>query len=242
MKICIFLNGTFENQDFYKKAAVESFDKVIVADGAANICYKMKITPDYIIGDFDSIEQAVKEHFEKQEKTTVIEAPSQDTLDFQEAIWLAEALLNNEDPIEGLRKREDSFLQSFANGKSAPNKVEGEHEITIFGGISANEIDHTVGNFFLGVSNVAKNILLKFSNEKYNIFVTKKEVQLDTKPNDLISIIPLTKVTNLTYQGLKYSIKNLDVEPGWLGTRNRTTSADCRISFDSGTLLIVKYN
>lgn len=56
MKICIILNGEIKNYDYIKNIITKNnYDYIICADGGANHSYKMGITPDYIIGDLDSI-------------------------------------------------------------------------------------------------------------------------------------------------------------------------------------------
>lgn len=70
MKVLIFVNGDAPFSSEIEKEYKES-DFVIAADGGANICYKEGIIPDYIIGDFDSVEENILEHF--KEKKSIIE-------------------------------------------------------------------------------------------------------------------------------------------------------------------------
>lgn len=64
MKICIVLNGEVENytkiRDFITK---EDYDYIICADGGANHTYNMEITPDYIIGDLDSVDEKLVSYY-----------------------------------------------------------------------------------------------------------------------------------------------------------------------------------
>ncbi|GAA3651776.1 thiamine diphosphokinase [Asaccharospora irregularis DSM 2635] len=64
MKICIVLNGEVENytkiRDFITK---EDYDYIICADGGANHTYYMEITPDYIIGDLDSVDEKLVSYY-----------------------------------------------------------------------------------------------------------------------------------------------------------------------------------
>ncbi len=73
-KCCIFVNGNMKTQDFYKRQILE-YELVISADGASNRLFEMKIIPDFIVGDLDSIKEKTLEFYKKQE-TTFIKFPS----------------------------------------------------------------------------------------------------------------------------------------------------------------------
>jgi len=68
------------------KKAVSSCAKIIAADGAAEMCRQAGVTPDYIIGDFDSITAEVREHFNE---AVLIERADQDFTDLQKCIDFA---------------------------------------------------------------------------------------------------------------------------------------------------------
>jgi len=239
MKICIVLNGEISDPDIFQQQ-IKKFDSIIAADGGANKCYELGIVPDYIIGDFDSVRGDVLDYF-RQQKTRVISAPSQNTLDFQEAIWLAEAIFSGDDIQQGLDARRIHFLQNSVvdkNIKLAENSD--SFLITIFAGLSDSQIDHTMGNLLLGVS-LPAYITLQFFNSDSDIFVTKQRLTLDGEKNDIVSVIPLQKAKGLNYSNLLYPVKNLDVDVGWLGSRNRMTERQASIDFESGTLLVVRH-
>ncbi|SHJ58477.1 thiamine diphosphokinase [Tepidibacter formicigenes] len=62
MKVAIIANGEIKDYNFHKDI-IKKFDYVICADGASNHAYKMKITPNIILGDLDSINKEVKSYF-----------------------------------------------------------------------------------------------------------------------------------------------------------------------------------
>ncbi len=67
MKACILLNGKIEDLNFLKKTIdKENYDYIICADGGANFLYKIKVVPDYILGDLDSLELKVKNYFKEK--------------------------------------------------------------------------------------------------------------------------------------------------------------------------------
>jgi len=60
--ILIIANGILPPKDFCKQFTNKA-DKIIAADGGANHCLTLGITPDIVIGDLDSISDEAKEKF-----------------------------------------------------------------------------------------------------------------------------------------------------------------------------------
>jgi thiamine pyrophosphokinase len=90
MHIFIISNGKLENIPFHKKLLKDA-DMIICADGGANNANLLKVIPDYIIGDFDSVKKTMLNHFEKTNKTVIIPKPEQDSTDTEAAISLSKA-------------------------------------------------------------------------------------------------------------------------------------------------------
>jgi len=95
MKILIIANGTIKDLDFHKNLVNKS-DLVVCADGGLNHCENLEIVPDYLIGDFDSVEENLLQKYKDNEKTKVIFDPDQDKTDLELAIELCHTL----DPVE----------------------------------------------------------------------------------------------------------------------------------------------
>ena len=67
MKVCILLNGKINDYSIIKQFINnQNYDYIICADGGANHAYKMNITPNYIIGDLDSINKEIIDFYKKQ--------------------------------------------------------------------------------------------------------------------------------------------------------------------------------
>ncbi|SKA92356.1 thiamine diphosphokinase [Caloramator quimbayensis] len=62
MKALIIAHGGIENIDILKKL-YPSYDIVICADGGAKYAYACDIIPDYLIGDFDSIDNKILDFY-----------------------------------------------------------------------------------------------------------------------------------------------------------------------------------
>lgn len=65
MKVLIISNGDIRDYNFYEEL-LKDVDMVICADGGANHAYQMKIKPDLIIGDIDSIKEEILEFYENE--------------------------------------------------------------------------------------------------------------------------------------------------------------------------------
>lgn len=115
-------------------------------------------------------------------------------------------------------------------------------QITIIGAIGTRQ-DHTIANIHILKKALDKNIKSKIINEKNEIELINKDIVLK-KDNKYkyISIIPLTsKVTELTIEGMKYSLKNYTLEIGnSLGISNEQIDEFAEIKIKSGILIIIK--
>lgn len=111
MRVVIIANGEMEDYEWHK-GIVATADKIICADGGSNHAYAMGVTPHTIIGDLDSIEKHVLQHFSTVE---VLKYPKEkDFTDTQLAINLALKLNPREIILLGaLGKRLDHTLANI---------------------------------------------------------------------------------------------------------------------------------
>ena len=67
MKACILLNGEIKDTNFIKDIIdSEDYRYIICADGGARHLYKLNITPNYIIGDLDSLEEPIIDYYKSK--------------------------------------------------------------------------------------------------------------------------------------------------------------------------------
>jgi thiamine pyrophosphokinase len=204
-KIAIIANGTIKDNDFHKKL-LQDFDIVICADGGANIAKELQITPDYIIGDLDSIKSSVLSYFKDLNETEIIKDDNQDKTDLELAIVLAESL----DPSE----------------------------ITIFGAMGGR-IDHTLANI-LCLCKIPSEIKTQIIDERNSVELVEDSIDLDGNIGDIISIVPITDISNLYYNGLKWNVKNRNTNIGWFGISNLLENNHANISFSKGKILVIR--
>ena len=93
MKVCIVLNGEIKNYDKTKEIIHrEKYDYIIGADGGCNHLYKMNITPQYIIGDLDSINKDLVEYYKSNNVIFKTYPSHKDETDSEICIYLAKEL------------------------------------------------------------------------------------------------------------------------------------------------------
>ena len=93
MKVCIVLNG--EVKDYKKTKEIileENYNYIIGADGGCNHLFKMNITPNYIVGDLDSIKREIIEYYENKNVTFKRYPSHKDETDSEICIYLAKLL------------------------------------------------------------------------------------------------------------------------------------------------------
>jgi thiamine pyrophosphokinase len=208
----IFVNGNLSNLSQAKKIITKE-DYLIAADGGVKHIFKLGLTPNIIIGDFDSIPVSLQKIFIKK-KIELIKYPrKKDKTDFELAI--------------------DYCLK---------NKFQ---EIIIFG-ILGDRIDHMMANIFLIIR--TQNTLLrqgfggqvKIIEGKKEIFVLNKEIAINGKIGDEVSIIPVSeKLEDVSTVGLEYPLTNETLSFG--STRsisNVMKKNPAKISVTRGTAII----
>ena len=85
MRILIIANGSPVSQELVRRLSAES-DRVVLTDGAANHWNPYLPAPDFVLGDFDSIQPV---HLATLTKTQRIDAPDQHASDLEKAIQFA---------------------------------------------------------------------------------------------------------------------------------------------------------
>lgn len=97
MKVCIVLNGEVKDYKRTKEIILEeNYNYIIGADGGCNHLFKMNITPNYIVGDLDSIKREVIEYYENKNVTFKRYPSHKDETDSEICIYLAKLLRADE--------------------------------------------------------------------------------------------------------------------------------------------------
>jgi thiamine pyrophosphokinase len=199
VKIAIVANGRLTVGAFYREI-LKKADMVVCADGGANHCQEMGITPHAVVGDMDSISGSLLRELQENSKTDVVVDNDQDYTDLQLAIRYAKA--ENPDKMQVLCSVGD-------------------------------QLDHTLANIMCLEPGIE---LVDPCNRAY---IVDKEISLKGRRGSIVSVIALSDVCGLSYQGLKWGVRGLDVPAGWLGIRNRMTGNEATVRLNKGRLLVI---
>jgi thiamine pyrophosphokinase len=111
-------------------------------------------------------------------------------------------------------------------------------EIILLGAIG-DCIDHTLANA-LCLMKIAPMIKTRLIDDKNEVTLVQNFVEITGKKDDIVSVIPLTDVKGLTYEGLKWKVCDQNVSLGWFGIRNRMLGEKASVRLRSGKVIVVK--
>jgi thiamine pyrophosphokinase len=118
----LVLNGEISHLDYIK----ENSSKIYAADGAANVLLNNHVTPDFIIGDLDSLNK--NKLVEKTKNICLVEDKNQDLNDFEKALRFIKSQNKSNILIFGFQGGE---LEHTLNNWSVLKKYINEFNLTI---------------------------------------------------------------------------------------------------------------
>lgn len=210
MKAIIFLNGEYNYEKEFVQKTIQKNDVVFCADGGGNYCYEYEITPNYIIGDLDSIKLEILNNYKKNGVKIEKYNPEKDYTDF-------ELILQKIEQYE--HENEIKF-----------------DKIYVLGGLG-KRIDMTLSNLYLleeynKLIFLSKNEEIFYKNKSFSI-KNKKGYEFS-----IISLNKIIK--NLTLKGFKYELNNVMIERKKSTlVSNVIISDECVVEFEEGALLII---
>lgn len=113
-------------------------------------------------------------------------------------------------------------------------------EIVMWGALG-KRIDHLVANLFLLTLPLKQGIRTKIIDEKHEIYVIDKEIELKGTKGDLLSLFPLSpEVKGVRTQGLKYRLQGETLLLGpTRGLSNEFMKETVKVTFEDGLLLVI---
>ena len=185
---------------------------IIVCDRGLEALYQLKIIPNHVVGDFDSVSSEVLEFYKKQ--TQIIfhtYHPEKDNTDTDIALKLAIGLKSSEITIMGaLGRRMDHAIANIHILKDA-----------LEANIPCQIIDE---------------------HNRIYLINKEMTLEKDKVYGKYISLIPLTsEVKDLTLTGFKYPLNNYDLPIGTsLGVSNEIVENIAQIKMKKGILIVIE--
>lgn len=185
---------------------------IIAVDRGIEALYQIGITPNHIVGDFDSVSTEILENYQKNSKIKFHQYnPEKDNTDTDMALKLAIELSSSEILIIGaLGKRMDHALANIHILKYALDAK-----------IPCQILD--------------KHNKIYLMDKKYTLYKNKTH-------GKYISLIPLTSmVEGITLKGFKYPLNNDCLSIGIsLGVSNEVIEDRATIELEKGILMVIE--
>lgn len=208
----IIVSGGDINKNFLEKLNLKNkFNNIIASDKGLEALDKCNIKPNYIIGDFDSLNEKVLNKYINDEEIKIIKLnPEKDYTDTHMALKLAIELKSTDITIIGaIGSRLDHTLANINILKEALEK----------------KVACRILNENNNITLINKNITIK-KEEEYPYI-------------SLIPLT--TNVTGLTLNGFKYPLDNATMEIGKsIGVSNEQIEDNATIKLEEGILIIIR--
>lgn len=220
MYVVIISGGTLEEK--YASALLKGRQKiqVIAVDGGLMYCKEQGITPDYIVGDFDTVDKEVLSEFRKNSTIKIREYnPCKDVTDTQAAVSLAIELLGQ----SGEKKEETNIYLLGATG---------------------SRMDHTLANTGCLLEVLQAGYFMKIIDNNNCIYAYTENFVLEREKllyENYLSLIAIEKVSGLCINGMKYEVENIELPIlCGHGVSNELLEERAEVKFTSGVLLVIE--
>lgn len=184
----------------------------ICVDGGLRIAYDNQIELDYVVGDFDTIDEKIIQYYKEETDVPIREFnPVKDNTDTDIALELAISLDPEEIVVIGaIGSRMDHTIANVQILKKAMDA-----------GIKAYLLDE-----HNRISMIDSSVTIK-KNMQYG---------------DYVSLLPITRrIEKITLKGFKYPLQEYTMEYGEsLGISNEIIDDEAEVLFDNGILLMIE--
>ena len=212
MKFLIVSGGSLSKEFVTKVVGQGKYDRILAADSGMNALYAAAVTPDIIIGDFDSADEKILAFFQQNKAIDFCTLnPEKDDTDTEFAIR------------ESIRRGADSITIIGGTGTRLDH---------VLGNISLLGI---------GLEEGVRMELLDAHNRicmiDHSVTLKKKE-----QYGNYLSLIPYNgNVTGVTLKGLKYPLHDYTMGGfNSLGISNEIVDDEASIELTSGQLLVIE--
>lgn len=211
-RVVLITGGNIDIQNLGDYIENSEVSKIIAVDGGLSILDKMRILPDYIVGDFDTIsEEILSKYLDNQDIEIIRLIPEKDFTDTHTALEKAIELKPDEIVIfGGVGTRMDHSISNIQLLQCA-----------LYKGIKAYILDN---------------------NNKIYLINGYTEIEKSKTYGNYISLIPLSeKVKGVTLKGFKYPLDNFDFDirkSVTLGVSNEIVEDKAVIEIESGIFMV----
>jgi thiamine pyrophosphokinase len=238
MRIVIIANGIPPAQhdiDRWLRAG----DTLLCADGGAKAALALGLSPQHVIGDFDSLTTDKLNALQQRGATLHRHPTHKDETDLELALLMAVGLFTT----EHAESTESTDKKKKPSVPSAISVV--EKEIVVLGALGGR-IDHELANLLLLAMPALKGTRVVLAHGAQQLFAIdardgEATAQLHGHAGDIVSLLPFNgDAHGITTAGLEYPLRNesLFVGPA-RGVSNVMLADDASVTVRAGMLLCV---
>ena len=211
IKILIVSGGNINNDFFKNQILKDKFDLIIASDKGLETLDRFSIKPNYIIGDFDSINLKILEKYINDKSVKLIKLnPIKDYTDTHMALKLA------------IKCRSDDIIIIGATGTRIDHTM-----------ANINILKEALNK------NVECKILDE--NNSIRLINKNTKIYKDNNYPYISLIPLTTTVKGITLKGFKYSLNNATMKIGKsIGVSNEQTKKIATIEIKQGVLIVIK--
>ena len=211
MKYLIVCGGEIDG-DFAERLIMSSgFGVIIAADRGMDFLYEHKITPDIIVGDFDSVKNEALSYFKEKGMSDIhVLNPEKDDTDSECALQIA------------LDHGADHIIIIGATGTRIDH---------VLGNISLLGKAMSEG----------KMAELLDTHNRIRMIDNELEIEKNKQYGKYVSIIPVCKNNKITLEGFKYPLKDYTFEGfNTLGISNEIVDDIAKITVNEGQYIVIE--
>ena len=211
MKYLIVCGGEIDG-DFAERLVMRSgFEVIIAADRGMDFLYEHKITPDIIVGDFDSVKNEALSYFKEKGMSDIhVLNPEKDDTDSECALQIA------------LDHGADHIIIIGATGTRIDH---------VLGNISLLGKAMSEG----------KMAELLDTHNRIRMIDNELEIEKNKQYGKYVSIIPVCKNNKITLEGFKYPLKDYTFEGfNTLGISNEIVDDIAKITVNEGQYIVIE--
>lgn len=108
--------------------------------------------------------------------------------------------------------------------------------IRIIGAIG-RRMDHTISNIMALTETEAESEIV---DENNIVRVVEDSLEITGRKGDIVSVVALSDVKGLSYEGLKWEVKNRNLPSGWTGICNEMTGVNAKVTLRGGKIVVIK--
>ena len=211
MKYLIVCGGEIDG-DFAERLIMSSgFEVIIAADRGMDFLYEHKITPDIIVGDFDSVKNEALSYFKEKGMSDIhVLNPEKDDTDSECALQIA------------LDHGADHIIIIGATGTRIDH---------VLGNIS----------LLWKAMSEGKRAELLDTHNRIRMIDNELEIEKNKQYGKYVSIIPVCKNNKITLEGFKYPLKDYTFEGfNTLGISNEIVDDIAKITVNEGQYIVIE--